>query len=293
MKLLIFGAGASFGCQSEPCPSIAGSLFAELREHYPDTWGSLPTDLSAAHNHDFEAMMATILETFFKGNRAWRLNSQMGEYFLKFNPSDKNLYREILKDLKETSICSLNYDLLLQRAAELEGIRLKPLGFSSPADDGIPLLLPHGSAGLVVQGINISGNTTNGSPFGMMNMLGFRPNMLTCNDSILREYNSNELNPAMSFFMHKKPVLIGQDALEEVKSNYKRLVLEAEKIAIVGMAYRAHDEHIFEPLDQSHAQIMVCARNDGEAYVERYGERVTDLCATWEDGFAELKGFLS
>ena len=64
MKLLILGAGASWGSLegSPPArPKLTKELLPELRQKFPN-WRKIPQEYAEAHDNDFERIMDAMLE---------------------------------------------------------------------------------------------------------------------------------------------------------------------------------------------------------------------------------------
>lgn len=63
-KLIVFGAGASFGSEDN-MPPLSNSLFAKLVEAYPSSWGQIGEEVSRLFQDDFEKGMEKIAKDEF------------------------------------------------------------------------------------------------------------------------------------------------------------------------------------------------------------------------------------
>jgi hypothetical protein len=101
-SVVLFGAGASFGCGSRVrpyAPPLGGNLYADLAKRYPQDWGALPTDIRKEFEEDFERGMLTLVEKH--GHSVGPLMRLMTEYFATFtlDGSLADLYSQLLSGL--------------------------------------------------------------------------------------------------------------------------------------------------------------------------------------------------
>jgi REP element-mobilizing transposase RayT len=78
------------------------------------------------------------------------------------------------------------------------------------------------------------------------------------------------------------------------RERYKHLVSKADKIAIIGLRFRPHDTHIWEPIKQTAAKIIYCAgENSGKEFTSLIKENRMDnhtlvLNGYFKDHFDEI-----
>ena len=215
-------------------------------------------------------------------------------------------------DLSNVIICSLNYDLLLPRAAELFGKSFYITGFEreyhrviggksyveerprpklGDPSSAIELLLPHGSAGLVDDGNSWAHNQM-GVEFKYENIAPETYSTGLCLDAQkLNEFYKSELNPIMSFIHSGKHTIMGWKNLEATRARFATVCGECDGIAIVGMQLNMRDQHISRPLIEARAPVLTAVVNDGPAY-HCLRSRPIDTGQTWRGAFAAIASFL-
>ena len=151
-KLILFGAGASFGSQNDSTPPLSSSLFTKLVEKYQNSWGQIDRETASVFQDDFEKGMEKIAKD--ESAMLTELQKSMAKYFVKFRPSEKNLYIKLTQKMKETewngSIATLNYDRLLQMSLIKSGLKQK---FGHAAFPEIQVCYPHGCCNFFCKGV--------------------------------------------------------------------------------------------------------------------------------------------
>ena len=90
--VFLFGAGASYGSDTQGTPPLGADLFEELRRFNPDAWGSISGDLAERFRSDFEEGMKSV------PSRALApLQRAMAAYFFDFKPRTSSLYVELVR----------------------------------------------------------------------------------------------------------------------------------------------------------------------------------------------------
>src|SRR5437867_895964 len=140
--LFLFGAGASFGSDTSGTPPLGLRLFDELRKFNPDGWGRVAGDLAAAFRNDFEEGMKQVDPAALAP-----LQRAMAAYFFAFQPRLSNLYVRLAERIAARdwggSVCSLNYDRLLEIALGARNLR-PVIGQTTDPGRTLELCLPHG-----------------------------------------------------------------------------------------------------------------------------------------------------
>ena len=151
-KLIVFGAGASFGSEKDDMPPLSASLFTKLVERYPNSWGQMDEETARLFQDDFEKGMEKIAKD--ESAMLTDLQKSMAKYFVHFRPSKENLYVKLTQKIKEAkwdgSIATLNYDRLLQLSLKKSGLKQT---FDSSIFPKIQVCYPHGCCNFFFKGI--------------------------------------------------------------------------------------------------------------------------------------------
>ena len=151
-KLIVFGAGASFGSEKDSMPPLSDSLFTKLVEKYPNNWGRIDEETATVFQDDFEKGMEKIAKN--ESAVLTDLQKSMAKYFVQFRPSEKNLYVKLIQKIKKSewdgSIATLNYDRLLQLSLKKSGLKQT---FGRAIFPEIQVCYPHGCCNFFFKGI--------------------------------------------------------------------------------------------------------------------------------------------
>ena len=316
-KLVIFGAGASFGSEKGNVPPLSDSLFNKLVESNPYSWGKIDLEMASVFQNNFERGMKKLVEEY--PHILVKAQKSMADFFAKFLPTNKNLYVKLalrIKDRRWTgSIATLNYDRLLQ-------LSLMELGLKQKFDHGIfpevQVCYPHGCCNFFCEGItatngvSINGNAIifggNGQiSFGNGGVINFGSDGITTRGNSIKIVNgyldiSSELNtafpPVMSYFIPSKFTTSCENFIENERNRFSILVANANDIVIIGTKIRNEDKHIWNPISQTSARITYCAGNDGRKYFKwaktnrLHYQDDSVLNGYWDENFDEICSIL-
>ena len=155
--LLLMGAGASFGSDTQGTPPLGARLFSELQRSNPDGWGQLPRDIAAGFERDFEAGMQALSGA--RPHDMAPLQRAMAAYFFEFRPTGSSLYLQLAGRMRDRgwqgAICSLNYERLLELSLGAAGWQ-PTVGGPPEAPNQIELCLPHGCCHLFINTVKMA-----------------------------------------------------------------------------------------------------------------------------------------
>lgn len=192
------------------------------------------------------------------------LQRAMAAYFFNFTPSPNNLYRRLatcIKNSKWDGACAtLNYERMLELSLGSVGIR--PVVGRGPQNAlELELVLPHGCCHLfcdsirgAASGISFSGTgiTTDGPVSVVAQPAQFQARI-----------TGDAFPPVMSYFEPTKRTTSGTSFITGQRQRWNELATAASVIAIIGVAVRSEDAHIWEPILSSKATIVYCGGRDG------------------------------
>ena len=258
-NIILFGAGASFGSNDviPYAPPLGGQLYNELRSRFRGTWGSLPSGLDQLFSNSFEDGMKSIWDSNNLSQNIAILMKNMGYYFSEFHirKPTNNLYFHFIKELNDVIqnilFSTLNYDLLFELAANLNGLSADYWGEKYESSEQIILWKLHGSCNIrsdgfrLDSGVHFTSGVTFESPLRAMNQIE------------TREYctSSEGLYPAMCLYMKTKPIQIGYREFKNRQQMWGTRVLTADKILVIGVKPYLDDKYIWDPLTKSKAEI--------------------------------------
>ncbi|OGF30580.1 hypothetical protein A2533_04200 [Candidatus Falkowbacteria bacterium RIFOXYD2_FULL_35_9] len=288
--LIIFGAGASFGSDSNNVPPLGSGLFSALQKFNPNGWGKIDGDLANSFQSDFEATMPKV-----NSHALPPLQRVMADYFFRFQPTHNNLYYKLANLIAQKTwdgaFVTLNYERLLE--ISLLAAKINPFDKNTTTEKFIELCLPHGACNLFCEsvkglasavsfaGLNVQ---TNGPIIGIRDANTFQ-----------QRIQNDAFPPVMSYFEPSKRTTSGANFIESQRKRFAELVEGAEKIAIIGLRVREHDKHIWEPLSKTNAKIIYCAGNSAGDEFKKWSNKnreiKTDLLVLnsyFNEGFEEL-----
>ncbi|MGN5291071.1 hypothetical protein [Aeromonas sp. 11P] len=259
MITFIFGAGASYGSgRTIPYnPPLGNSLFENLVSLNGE-FSSLPQDIKDVFiERGFEEGMAYIANDSRKINP---LQKEIACYLSKFKITPENAYTRLFNKLRrymsELNIVTLNYDTLIEQALGLTGY---PSDYNC-AGQGVNVLKPHGSS-------NFLPRMPNGCSFSGITMIdcgtffdGLQTDAVSTHEEVVSwcgDPRNSDLSPVLSLYEKGKRVVINSALINKVKEDYKGVISASNLIVLVGIKYIEHDSHIWLPLEESHADLLV------------------------------------
>lgn len=273
MKLLLLGAGASFGSTKTGVPPMGADLFDHLRRFNPPGWGALDSNLSAEFREDFERGMTLLAKN--NSHAMPILQRAMADFFFRFTPSYDNLYVKLALKIRSFSwqgaIATLNYERLLELSLLSQGVNL--VVNQSPQGNQVELCLPHGCCHLFCDfgyanptAVSFSG--TNASFDGPIKVISDP-------QQFQRRIQNDAVPPVMSYFEPQKRTSAGASFIEGQRDRFRRLVSQAETIIAVGIRVRPNDSHIWTPISQTNARVVYCggAKSGAEYHEWAIGAR--------------------
>jgi hypothetical protein len=269
--IFLFGAGASHGCGTVAPhePPLGSELYDRLCRSFPDSWGSLPSDVADAFGADFETGMNCLWK---RGSMTSALPLQhMGLYMARFRPATEKgtLYTELVRRLVATEadgvlLTTLNYDCLLD--GEIASLK-RGINYLFPPGKGVLLLKLHGSCNWMIEfaGLNryvdISADGRLEGPLRAIDSLDALEAELT---------GDSPLHPVMCLYTEDKPAPLCPDFFEHLHKQWASAVSNARRVGIVGVRPYPRDTHVWGPLQATDAE-LVCIGNE-TAYDQWHNE---------------------
>jgi hypothetical protein len=256
---LIFGAGASYGSgRTIPYnPPLGNYLFDNLVS-LNRAFAALPQDIKDVFiERGFEEGMAYIANDSRKINP---LQKEIACYLSKFKITPENAYARLFNKLRrymsEINIVTLNYDTLIEQALGLTGY---PSDYNC-SGQGVNVLKPHGSSNFlprIPNGCSFSGNTMIGCGTFFE---GLQTDAVCTHEEVVSwcgDPRNSDLSPVLSLYEKGKRVVINSALINKVKEDYKGVISTSELIVLIGIKYIEHDSHIWQPLEESYADLLV------------------------------------
>jgi hypothetical protein len=291
----LFGAGASRGAGSVvPVPPPLGAeLYDSLRIAFPKSWGALDGATDTLFRRDFELGMNDLWASQATGGS--HLLIEMARYFTQFDPSDdqSDLYSQLTRVLigsgliGRTAIASLNYECILEVAASRHGLKVAYLA-DDPPPGNMLIWKPHGSCNVLptAEVYHLTIVATNIYE-GQVRVLD-TPDVRALYDA------GYALPPAMSLFAPGKPTPVAKTFVSQARTQWAAWVARSDFIAIVGARPVFADNHIWDPIVASRAQLWyIGGATDFEALQDLAGGRAVHVAERFADGFADLERKLS
>ena len=274
MRLILFGAGASYGCElaSPYCPPLGAQLFDDLQKQYPNFWGKLPDSWGPKFTPNFEPGMKELWDS--TSHDAPVFMRCMADYFARFRPLPGSAYHRLLEHLnaqgalRGTYFSTLNYDCLLEYAGRQSDLRVE---YFSPD--------PTSRGALTVWKIHGSCNFLPASVSGSASGISYAASAVKW-DGNIRIVDASQVGPfvaesafypAMAVFMEGKPVHSHQSQIKQLQSWWADAVLRADIVGIIGVRPNEADAHVWQPFAKTDAELVVIGNRDD--YEEWAGAR--------------------
>lgn len=275
MISILFGAGASFGGEMHHLtPALGNDLFDELDSLQGDFF-RLPENIKEEfRRHGFEMGMLAVPNNSVVINA---LQKEIAMYLCKFTPSIENayfrLFRSLRKNLSDINILTLNYDLLIENAILMNGFKQVYYGATDAPKPSV--LKVHGSSNFVPtipNGIIFQGNVIIGyEAFHETGGISY----LNGKDAVLQWCKSKQnldFSPVMCMYNKEKRNVINPSYLMKVKGEYLDIIRRTNVLAIVGVKYVEHDNHIWDVIFECSPELIIVDPYPSCDFIEKLKE---------------------
>jgi hypothetical protein len=228
----------------------------------------LPDSVASIFAEDFEKGMD---EVWLNHNeRTSALLRQLARLFAPYEPRQGNAYIELLRILggtqKKAVLATTNYDLLIERAISMCGLRTTytalPVGV-----DNIPVLKIHGSCHFLpdVQPGALSGFSVVLPADFQGGIVGSRTKLARSTEEIYQFCdNEDVLAPGVAMYHPSKRVLFCKDFVAQQQRHFHAAIKAAARVFVVGLRVHLIDVHIWEPLAAAKAPVYYVGREPSE-----------------------------
>lgn len=291
--LFLFGAGASYGCNgtNEKVP-LGINLFTNLKNRFPETWGILPPGFENDFKENFEKGMSRLWSDLSYNSKIPSFMKDFAIFFSKFKITDynKNLYYQLFSELKkrnvleETVLSTINYDCLIDYA--LEKLNVNYSYSISNINNTIVVLKIHGSCNYLLDPKVIS--VKSGAKYRPG--ITFNPPLVFKSPEDIEEYcySDTALYPAMAIYMSSKPIQMGSVAITRIQKDWQDIIMNAEKVFIVGANPNMEDKHIWDFINKK-SQIFYCGNKDNfENWQQNKNRKDVFLNCTFESAIQSI-----
>jgi hypothetical protein len=294
---ILFGAGASFGSGNvSPYPPPLGSdRYADLAENFPQSWGSLPSEIvEVFKKNQFEEAMVVICTTH--SALIQRLLIDMTIYFSRFRAgaTRSDCYSQLLDVLTTTRLCrstgiaTLNYECVFDEIMARAG---RPLTYVAPEPTACQSVLwkLHGACNLLPSSaIDIRHSTI----VSLSNRFYEGPVEVCCLDQIGQKYARGYSMPAaMSLFAKGKHTPVASSFVGTARDQWAQWVKRSEVSIIIGAHPNHGDEHVWNPIIEGRSKVWYVGGTEGGDYPEiadQLRSRLTVLGRTFLDALPSL-----
>ena len=275
-SVFLFGAGASFGsgnCFPEPPPLGNGQngLFKKLQERGGFV-ASIANPLADLFINNFEEGMAEFYSTRESETPAFL--REMSLYFSGFQSLEGNLYKELIKFIATTKLqvvyATTIYDLLIEHSicqlgyrVEYRGLPVSKNSFSVLKIHGSCNFLPSMDAKLTNCSFSYCGE---GDPPRVLKILDAPVRAAQPYEVIKFCKEEDSIAPAIAMYIKGKGVMFCNNYILQQQEFWKESVFKAKKIFVIGLRVNAEDEHIWQTLASSKAQLLYVGVNEKENF---------------------------
>ncbi|MEO7009851.1 MAG: hypothetical protein ABI156_11950 [Caldimonas sp.] len=277
--VLLFGAGASAFSgpvlyrgelnKSPPLGCGTNGLFAALVAE-GGIAARFPSEVQAALIDDFEAGMR-LLE-HMPGTWHCAFQRQIALHLANYRIRPHNHYLDLLAPAhmrsRDVQYSTINYDMLLDQALGSYGLQIEGAPKDSPNPRFVTLLKLHGACNVLmkIQG-DIHGNEVIVAPFGFHSPIGGNVGKLYLARSYreverwCRDYANEQFAPVVAQYVREKTFVTHAEAFEGMQEFWATKVQGAKSVVLIGVRYVPGDEHIWKPLLESDAELLVVDPN--------------------------------
>lgn len=293
---LLSGAGASYGCGSTfpNTPPLGRDLYSELELYAPPLMTQISNVVGDKNKDDFEAKMHEIWDS--KKINGILLNAMIASFFSRFKPAPfGNSFVDLFRGLNEANIdfvySTLNYDCIAELAASSVGMTVNYKIDSMPSDQ-FDVLKLHGSCNFLLKGItgrlgsmstSVGGGMLDGTietvqPAQVPTLIQNRP-----------------AGPCISFYMKNKPTAVGTKTIQAIQKKWKEIILDSDKIVIIGANVNKDDGHIWDPISESTSEIGFVGSSNALGTLQSLNSKInlTHLSSDFNSSIAEIIKFVS
>lgn len=301
MKVVLFGAGASFGSGevSPKAPPLGKDLFEALVRLFPSTWGQIPESVKAEFLKDFEEGMGILIEKH--GFAVAPLMQRMACFLSQFHltSSSNNLYIHFFDFLvsrgllKDTLVSTINYECLIENAVNLNNLKVGYFANPESGNQIAPIWKLHGSCNFKVTGLEATRDVS----FSGVGV-AFDGSIEPLNPSdVRRVYLGNTaLYPAMCLYAKGKPITMSPSVIKKAQATWADEVQKAEIICVIGIHPNPTDAHIWSPITESDAQLYYVGNESAfKAWTSQYRADKANLHLgnKWNAVFDEVNNHLA
>jgi hypothetical protein len=272
--IFLFGAGASWGSEAHNVsrPPLGRDLFVELEKRggYAST---LSTDLKDLFKKDFEEGMA---EFFIRYNKnTSHFQRELAQYLCLFIPSTSSCYQAIVAIYagRDVSFVSLNYDLLLERAALNLGARVNYSG--NPLPGSVSVLKIHGSANLWPDFGNHVFHVGDMSD-AVADIVG-KYKFVNPAAVHLEFQNSSGIAPAMALYAKGKAVRVCPEAVLYQQDMWVQKLSNADVLNVIGVLIQVEDSHIWGEIARFKGKINYFGGDSDKTLFDAWVANLPDL----------------
>lgn len=302
--VFLMGAGASYGsgaCTPHP-PPLGGQFFKEFQK-MGRIAATVSDELKKAFSENFEKGMDKFYEE--RSADVPEFLRDMAEYFCEFEPSDGNLYGELIELLgyhrKKTTFVTTNYDLLIELSAIQRDMKISY--HDLPSNHELSVLKIHGSCHFLpdfrgqenmFHNIKIDVGETRApavkTPY--VSAILDKAELLR----LLRERDDDLMRPGLAAYSPKKEVHYCYDFIIDQQKLWRKAAAQAKSIYIIGLKVHEIDGHIWDVLAKSEAKKFYVGFEPDEfrAWAQRTGAKnCFELAKKFEDALPMIATHLN
>lgn len=279
--VFLFGAGASNGAiRVDPyCPPLMRELYDELAKCYPNEWG-LTSRLSPHADQfrdNFEATFSEVVLKIpkdsappFMVDSLTLLEKQrlLAKYFSQFvlHSNGMDLYTKLLISLSNAGqildclIATLNYDCLVEQAADRIGLRVDYLCTERKS---VRVAKLHGSCNFITKRLSQHGRAMLASSGLHYEIdVDFLP-AVNVKDALSQRLCGPQVEylPVMSQVSPGKEHFVAPGKIQQIRNAWSGALSTTTTLVIIGVAHNRNDRHVVEPIRQTRAKIFYVGDN--------------------------------
>ena len=259
-----------------------GKCATEFRQSFEETFTEVVLKHSSGGGAGpFTPDSLTLLEN-------QRVLAQFFSRFILTNPNNYSKLLTLIHGCKRALFGSLNYECLLEQAAENLGMQVD-YACETDSFDVASVAKLHGSCNFVVE-VPASAKAILASQNIQLGMNLIYLPVFNLELELNRRFSASDpaYYPVMSQVSPMKEHLVAPGRILGIRGKWEEGISNAAKLAIIGVSYNKNDSHVLQPIQKARCPVFYIGGKADFASWHALNSNVEHISDTLENGLGEL-----